>query len=342
LRIGARVGANWGADKQKQSKECFQNPPFELQGLYSCSLGGANDRLAIRMGSPRQVIGIIGGQGKMGRWFARFFRMNGYRVLISDRHTSRSNQEVVSKSNIVLFSLPIGKTPALIHTLLKFGRTDQLWADLTSIKVPAVGAMLRSKAEVIGVHPMFGPGVQTLRGQTVIVTPARVKRWRQWFESLLKKNGARVHTMTADEHDRAMAIVQGLTHFSSILLHYTLMKTKTDIRKSLQMMSPIYRIQLNVGGRILAQNPQLYSEIQMLNPNVSRVLRVLVRSARELGRFVEEGNVRRFESAFQKAAAHMGDYKKTALEESNALIKAVSESSRPGLRNNAGRARHHG
>ena len=63
--------------------------------------------------------------------------------------------------------------------------------DFTSIKVGPVEAMRKfapKDVEILGTHPMFGPTIPTIRGQTVILVPVKgySEKWfpviRQLFE----------------------------------------------------------------------------------------------------------------------------------------------------------------
>src|SRR6185369_4713005 len=115
------------------------------------------------------VVGIIGINGRFGQMLKGFFEKLNCLVIGSDRDhpTLLTNKEVVEKSDVVLFSLSIRRTVEVINSLIPFSREDQLWMDVTSIKQPAVAAMLRSKAQVLGLHPMFRPDI-SFEGQTVV------------------------------------------------------------------------------------------------------------------------------------------------------------------------------
>ncbi len=55
----------------------------------------------------KKLIGIIGGKGQMGKYFADFFKKNGYKVIISDCKTKLSNIELAAKADVVVISVPI-------------------------------------------------------------------------------------------------------------------------------------------------------------------------------------------------------------------------------------------
>ena len=124
-------------------------------------------------------IGIIGGNGSFGQWLVNFFESLGYEVLISDVGTQLTNEQVVEQSKVVIFSVPISKTVEVIKEMAPFSREGTLWLDITSLKTDAVNAMLKSKASVIGMHPMFKPSSLSMRGQTVVPCLNRPDNWLQ-------------------------------------------------------------------------------------------------------------------------------------------------------------------
>ncbi|HJJ37961.1 MAG TPA: prephenate dehydrogenase/arogenate dehydrogenase family protein, partial [Methanocorpusculum sp.] len=113
---------------------------------------------------PGKVVGIIGGFGGMGRLFSAVFERAGYEVLCSGRKTPVSNEDIALTCDIVIVSVPIRDTVRVIGEIAPLLSEEQVLCDLTSIKTAPVEAMLRSKAQVIGLHPMFGPSVSTFAG----------------------------------------------------------------------------------------------------------------------------------------------------------------------------------
>jgi len=55
-------------------------------------------------------VGIIGGTGGMGRWFAGFFIQEGHPVLVSGRSRGPSLPEIAGTCSVVIVSVPIGVT----------------------------------------------------------------------------------------------------------------------------------------------------------------------------------------------------------------------------------------
>lgn len=268
-----------------------------------------------------KTIGIIGGKGIIGNFMAKFFRLRGFRVLISDLHTKLSNGKLVEKSHAIMVSVPIHETKKVIREIAPLLRSDQLFMDVTSLKVFPVKEMLKSKASVIGLHPMFRPGPSGMEGQIIVMCPARcTSQQKQWLHRLFKKAGATVVMMSAVKHDELMGIVQALIHFHSLVLGMTLRSLKTDLRMITKVMSPIYRMQFDVVCRIFAQNPELYASIGMENPGTEKITTHFMQETGKLRRILNAKNLPAFMKEFKKTARFLGPYSKKALEESDKLL----------------------
>ncbi|MBU0757017.1 MAG: prephenate dehydrogenase/arogenate dehydrogenase family protein [Nanoarchaeota archaeon] len=270
-------------------------------------------------------IGIIGGKGKFGSWLDNFFTQKGFNVSVSDIGTELTNMKLVEKNDVVVFSVPIQMTEQIIESVVPFSKEGQLWMDVTSVKTHAVEAMLKSKAEVVGLHPMFAPTIETKNRQAVIVCDARTKKWKGWIETILSKEGAKVKETTHEKHDKMMAIIQGMTHFSLISLGFAFKQMGLDIDESLEYTSPIYKMRMNMVGRLLNQNPELYADIEIMNPETQEALRAYIDSFMKLYMIVKDGDRERFIDYFKEASEFLGDFKEKATEESNFLIQKVVE-----------------
>jgi len=54
---------------------------------------------------------------------------------------------------------------------------------------------------VIGLHPMFGPGAVSLRGQTIVAVPARcAPTTLERLLSIFRDQGAAITLTTAEDH----------------------------------------------------------------------------------------------------------------------------------------------
>ncbi|MCX9082689.1 MAG: prephenate dehydrogenase [Candidatus Methanoperedens sp.] len=276
---------------------------------------------------------IIGGTGETGRWFARFYKKHGFDVVIWGINRKKEIAEELSvvfaddidseirSSDIVMISVPINKTEKTISDIAPKMSPGSLIMDITSIKKGPMEAMIKyapEDVEILGSHPMFGPSIPDIRGQIVIFTPVRSSKWLPIIKSLYEDNGAHIEILETLEHDRMMAVVQGLTHFAYITIGTVFREIEFDVAKSRRFMSPMYDIMLDLVGRILAQNPYLYAMIQM-NPEVEKVHKAYIDQCNLMADIVIKKDIEGFVGLMKKAAAHFGDTE-SALRRSDKLI----------------------
>jgi prephenate dehydrogenase len=269
-------------------------------------------------------VGIIGGTGKMGKWFKPIFENEGCEVLISSRSTDIKPIDCAKQCDVVVISVPIKSTVKVIKELAPYVKKTGLLMDITSLKVKPMDAMMTyAKSEVIGTHPVFGPSVKDLKDQTVVVTPGRGKKWLKWLTDILEKNSAKIKITTPQKHDRVMAIIQGIIHFSNISIGHAIKKLGMDINETLEFASPIYKLRMDMVGRVLNQDPELYADIEISNPETAEALEAYVKSAEELQRIVISQDKEKFIEFFKEASDFLGDFKKEATEYSDYLIEQL-------------------
>ena len=267
------------------------------------------------------IAGIIGGTGKMGRLFGSVLSRHGFEVRVSGRRTELTNRQLAEECDLVMVSVPIRTTAEVIGEIAPLLGKEQLLCDLTSLKAGPVRAMLESEAQVLGMHPLFGPTVPSLRGQTVILTPARCSTpLASRIPEILRAEGADLAVMDPDAHDRLMAVIQGLTHFGNLCMADAIRRSGTDLAAALGATSPVYRIQMGLIGRLLSQDAALYGDMLQLNPHVPPVLASFEEAAADLRKRVEGGSLPTFVEFFERAAEMYRPYRDRAAEETDALI----------------------
>jgi prephenate dehydrogenase len=233
-------------------------------------------------------IGIIGGTRGFGRWLARFFEKEGYGVEVSGRTSGIDLPTMARRCQVVIISVPIGVTDEVIRAVGPYMPEESLLMDVTSLKAEPVKAMLASScSEVIGLHPLFGPRVKTLKGHNIVFCPVRSQKWLPWVMATFGKNGAGMIETTPEHHDQCMALVQGLNHLNSIALGLTLGGSGFDLEELKQYATPIFKTKLNILKKIFNQNSRLYAEMITQNPHTPKVLHGYLESLTELKSWIE-------------------------------------------------------
>jgi len=287
-------------------------------------------------------IAIIGGYGGMGRFFAELFAKEGFRVVITGpteitgREVARKlkvryekdNSKAAKDADIVMVSVPIDVTLNVIKEVAPHVKKGSLLMDVTSVKEKPCEFMdkfSKEGVEIIGTHPIFSHRVGSLEGQVFVLTPIRGEKWLHWLRKFLEKHKVRVFETTPEEHDAVMAVVQGLTHFAYISVGKTLERLDFNIKESRKFSSPIYELMLDMIGRVLGQNPELYASIQMQNPRIPRIHEVFLETASELCDSVKRKDEEKFMKIMKDAARHFDDVNRAMGRSDKAIYSLVSE-----------------
>ncbi len=279
-----------------------------------------------KLPKPPYVIGIIGGKGNMGQLFKKLFEKKGHKTLIASRSTSLSMKECAKKSDILILSVPISGCERVIKDLAPLVGKHGLLMDLISIKQKPFELMKQhAHCQVIGAHPVFGPHLKTLKNQVVVLCPSEKNSpWLSFITTFLKKEGALVTLSTPLFHDQMMSVVQGLIHFTAINLIGTLASLGIDQNQIKTFSSPLYKIQIDLATRILAQDPSLYASISMKNKFVGPVLKEYLRVQKKLFRSIHQKNEKQFIQTFEQAADYLAHTKTPALKRIDKLIEFLS------------------
>jgi chorismate mutase/prephenate dehydrogenase len=321
------------ADRARDA-EALGLPPGEVESIFRLLLRASRDQqAALRAEVPPdaepRTVAVVGAYGRIGRMLTGLFGELGHRVLVVDRDTTLRAAEAAAVADVTVVSVPIDVTEAVIHAVGPHVPARGLLMDVTSVKEAPVAAMLAATAaqgaSVVGTHPMFGPSVHTLQGQRVVVCRGRGEVWGDWVVQAFAARGLVVTETTPAAHDRAMAVVQVLTHFQTQVLGLTLARLGVPLTETLRFTSPAYLLELYVAARHFAQSPGLYGPIEMRNPRSGEVTAAFEAAARELAVVIAEGDQVRFEALFAEVHAFFGAFTAEALEQSSHLIDRIVE-----------------
>ena len=260
----------------------------------------------------------------MGRWFKDFFSGAGYKVLISGRKTRLTPTDMAKKSDVVILSVPLDVAIRLSEEIGPILSHDQLLMDLCSLKETILKSMLRfTQAQVVGTHPLFGPFTDSIKGQNIIVCPGRGTGWLKWLEDELRGKEAVVTCMDPVTHDKNMAVVQGLTHFLTVCMARTLQKMNTPPDEAISYSTPVFRLNINLIGRLFSQDPGLYANLIGANRHVEDVLATFMSAVYEAKESLLSGQEAGAVAFLDDIRSFLGGFCQDGLKESNKIINAL-------------------
>ncbi len=305
--------------------------PEMIESMFRLILWASRDRQAalkaeIPVDIEPKAVAIIGGKGGMGKCLANLFGDLGHAVMIADVDTQLSSKEAASVADVVVISVPIEATADVIRELGPLVKEESLLIDVCSVKSEPLSVMLDCcEGSVIGTHPLFGPSVHSLQGQRLVITHGRGDDWLVWLKSMFEARGLELLETTAERHDKAMAIVQVLTHFSTEVMGKTMARIGVPIDETLLFTSPIYMLEMFMTARHFAQSPRLYGSIQMSNPETPAVTAAYIEAAEALHKIATDQDREAFKKTFDEVRAYFGDFTEQAMAQSDFLIDRIVE-----------------
>jgi len=269
---------------------------------------------------------IVGGKGQMGRLFEKMLTLSGYQVQILDKGDWDNAEAMLANAGMVIISVPIHLTEQVIGELPPLPQ-DCILVDLASVKNKPLQAMLAAHAgPVLGLHPMFGPDSGSLAKQVVVWCDGRQPEAYQWFLEQIQVWGARLHRISAVEHDQNMAFIQALRHFATFAYGLHLAEEYVQLDQLLALSSPIYRLELAMVGRLFAQDPQLYADIIMSSESNLALIKRYYKRFGEAIKLLEQGDKQAFIDSFRRVEHWFGDHAKRFQAESRTLLRQANDS----------------
>ncbi|MDY6864860.1 MAG: prephenate dehydrogenase/arogenate dehydrogenase family protein [Halobacteriota archaeon] len=264
---------------------------------------------------------VVGGAGAMGQWFSKLFMRQGCDVSICDTDRSAPGIayeldltyeedviDAVSNSDIVLISVPMESTEAVIKNISPAMKSGSLLMEVASVKgnIPVVMKQNASVGvDLICANPLFGPNVTDPKGELIILAPVTEGgEWLQRIRNIFEDDGLKTELLGFEEHDEVVAVIQGLTHFAFIAIGETLRDLGFDLKGSRRYMSPFYKAMIDSIEGILMQNPETNARIQM-TPESERVNDIFISRCNRLAELVWKRDVDGFSEEMQRAAINL-------------------------------------
>ena len=246
--------------------------PRVAEDLLARLIGAAvsaqdEDSLRLTQAGAGQKAIVVGGAGRMGRWLTRFLSAQGYVTGSLDPAGPRELHEWAARAlptaELVVCSTPPAATAELYREWAKQPPRGVV-CDIASIKTPLVEpirALQAAGGRVASIHPMFGPSVSLLRDADVVICDTGDATAGAAVEQLFEPTTAHVVHVPLEEHDRIMADLLSLAHASAIAFALALPAETHPVR------STTFQALEKLAGAVVRESPDVYFEIQAMNPH---------------------------------------------------------------------------
>jgi len=268
-------------------------------------------------GSGRRAL-VIGGAGRMGRWFADFLDSQGYGVEIADPSSRAAEyadwRDAGLEQDIIVVAAPLRATAEILEALAE-RRPPGLVFDIGSLKSPLRGALdklVRAGCKVTSLHPMFGPDTRLLSGRHVVFVDVGCAEATGQARRLFASTMAEQVQLGLDDHDRVIAYVLGLSHALNIAFFTALADSGEAAPDLTRISSTTFDAQFNIAAGVAEENPRLYFEIQKLNDYGDQALQSLERAVERILQIVRTDREDEFVRLMETGRTYVRDRKSKA------------------------------
>lgn len=274
----------------------------------------------------------------MGGWCARFLKANGYAVIVTDKNVQaaetfakRCGLEFLSdqlgavrRARVVVLATPTKATSAILRQIVPELRRDALVVEMSSIKAPvlrSIRSLRRNGIDVLSIHPMFGPGVRSIKGRCVLAVAVPKHREARRLLSIFRKKGARIVYCTPEKQDSIASVILALPHFMNVSFVETLRSLCVNLDEVNSVAGTTFQLQLLLAEEIYNEDYEnelsilqdcRMSIFEIFNHHTSRLLKMAATRPRHLTRVLRSG--RRFVATEQHFS--------TSYERFNAAVEA--------------------
>jgi len=209
----------------------------------------------------------------MGGLFTRDFSALGCTVAPLNRpYSDHDVRAALDGCGLLLLSVPVTAMDAVLDTLLPHLDKSAILCDVGSVKVHPIRTMLdKYDGPVVGTHPLFGPVIPEGFEPRVAVMPGREADAGAAgaVSDLFTRCGYTCFASTPEEHDRAMALIQGLNYTTTAAY----LAAARDMDGIENFVTPSFQRRLDAGAKMFTQDTELFEIISEANPFLQEVSR---------------------------------------------------------------------
>jgi len=262
-----------------------------LESIFQAIIRGSVERqhrvgIARREQRGERVL-IVGGAGGMGNWFRGFLALAGHSVDLVDpalaglppargRFAEIDQVGELNAYAALLVAVPLGRMPEVL-TAVVARRPHGLVIEVASIKdhlSDAFDAARELGVRALALHPIFGPGKSPYEPLTfVLATQRDAAVEASEIEPLLSHPYTRLVPVPFAHHDRLMGWLLGLAHLTSMMFGTALTRSGISASELHDCASTTFLRQAGTALSVLSEDPDLYLDIQRLNPHRQEVYR---------------------------------------------------------------------
>lgn len=265
--------------------------------------------------TKKQSCLIIGGHGHMGVWLADFMEEMGCEITIYDTANNSISDKtytiadqltpgLFAKQDFIFVATPMTVTNDILLDIAT-SKPNGIVVDICSLKKPimrGIRELEKAGVKVVSMHPMFGPDVEYLAGRNIIFCSIGNGHNEPYdkLKAMFAQTSANLIDIPLTEHDDWMSLILNASHLINLGFANLILKSGMNIENLCQMAGTTFMQQLTLTENVVGENPDLYYEIQKLNPNSIKMYDNLLESLNQFMDLIKKSNKDEFKKLMIK------------------------------------------
>lgn len=218
---------------------------------------------------------VVLGDGAVGRMLGELLTADECQVAVFDRRTGTDVREppggeyarALRDADVVVLSLP---EPVCLSALRHLGLQEvprALVVDTNSVKSDLAPVWAQpGRPPALSINPMFKPGLAIAGRPCLVVDPDQSAAGRDFTACLARWGLSVVSLPDVAAHDRLCAATQASVHAAVLAFGLALSASGSSLAEVLAVAPPPARTLLMLLARISSGAPEVYADIQAVNP----------------------------------------------------------------------------
>ncbi|MDD6180842.1 MAG: prephenate dehydrogenase [Desulfovibrionaceae bacterium] len=212
------------------------------------------------------TVAVVGSHGRMGGMLMRRLAGPGRSLHGVDLPlTPDVVRAAVADADVVLFCVPAAAMRDVVALCVPHLRPGTVLADIVSVKAQPLAVMESLwDGPCVGTHPLFGPAPAPDLELRVCITPGSraAEAHVALVESLFTGMGARCFRASAEEHDRAVGLIQGMNFITS-LAYFAMLADHDELTP---FITPSFLRRQEASRKLLTEDGALFTWLFEANP----------------------------------------------------------------------------
>lgn len=236
-----------------------------------------------------KTVGIVG-FGSFGKFLADKLSSHARVIVYSHRGAETTwtvgLEQLAREADYIIPAIPLDVYEQFFAELSPLLRPETVIVDVCSVKVRPVEILQKviPGHKIVATHPMFGPesASRSLEGHTMVMCE-EVSDADEYadIKTFAESLGLKVVEISAEEHDKSIATVQGLTFFIARLLD------NLKIHEEL-LSTPSFERLLNLAELERHHSSELFRTIQLGNGYTAKVREDFIAEAERVNHSLEQ------------------------------------------------------